>query len=55
MDGPNQELHSQLDLMQSGYAGLDKTGMIVDRRVNRHAIPMPKNPLLGIPDPKTVE
>lgn len=44
-----------LPLIASGYAGVDKTGMIVDRREHPDALPMQKNTLLNIPAPRPLE
>lgn len=37
-----------------GYGGVLGNGNIVDRRVHPTAIPIPKNTLLGVPEPKAV-
>lgn len=43
------------EINQSGYAGImPETGTIVDRRKFPFAIPVQKNILLGIPEPKEV-
>jgi hypothetical protein len=38
-----------------GFAGVDKDGRTVDRRLYKDAIPMQKNRLLNIPEPKKVD
>lgn len=43
-----------LKLVQSGFAGIDENGKIVDRRIVRNAIPIERNELLGVPKPKRV-
>ncbi len=40
------------EINQSGYAGIDANGTIVDRRKHPDAIPIPANKMLGIPEPK---
>lgn len=48
-------LKFQADVVQKGYAGVVKgTGMLVDRRQHPDAIPVQKNTLLGVPEPKEV-
>ena len=37
---------------ESGYAGCNKQGHIVDRRFYPDAVPVQKNSMLGIPEPK---
>lgn len=39
-------------LIESGYAGVNSKGKIVDRRVHPEAIPIPENKLFGTPKPK---
>jgi hypothetical protein len=41
-------------LNQSGYAGINRDGRIVDRREHPDAIPIQANESLGIPAPKSV-
>lgn len=43
------EIH---EINQSGYAGCDRNGNIVDRRKFPNAVPIQENRLLGIPKPK---
>ena len=42
-----------LETIASGYAGTLSNGNIVDRREHQ-ALPIEKNALLGVPEPKTV-
>ena len=39
-------------LAQAGYAGTLSNGNIVDRREHPEALPLQKNSLLGVPEPK---
>lgn len=41
-------------LIKSGFAGVLPTGGIVDRRKHPEAIPIQKNTLLGVPEPKKI-
>jgi hypothetical protein len=41
-------------LVKEGYAGTLPGGRIVDRREHPEALPMQKNALLGVPEPKHV-
>lgn len=43
------EIH---ELNQSGYAGINPNGNIVDRREFPKATPIPENKMFGIPKPK---
>ena len=43
------------EINQSGYAGVLPTGGIVDRREFPEAIPVQKNSLFGIPEPKKIQ
>lgn len=40
------------EINQSGYAGINSKGMIVDRREFPEAVPVPENRMLNIPAPK---
>ncbi len=42
-------------LIKSGYAGVLSNGNIVDRREYPEAIPVQKNSLLGVPEPKELK
>ncbi|HJV19303.1 MAG TPA: hypothetical protein VJ499_04915 [Flavisolibacter sp.] len=46
------EIH---EINQSGYAGCLPNGNIVDRRKYPNAVPIQKNSLLGIPEPKKLD
>ena len=50
-----QKIKATQALIASGYAGVDQTGKIVDRREHPDATPMQKNSLLGVPEPKQKE
>jgi len=39
-------------IIESGYAGVMPNGNIVDRRVEKSAIPIPANSMFGTPEPK---
>lgn len=41
-------------LIESGYAGVDKEGQIVDRRMYYDAMPIQKNRIFAAPEPKEV-
>ena len=43
------------DLIDSGYAGINRKGTIVDRREDKDAVPIQKNSLFGTPPPKEVK
>lgn len=47
-----QDLVDTHDLIQSGFAGVDKTGKIVDRRVDKKAVPIQENSMFNTPKPK---
>jgi len=40
------------EINKSGYAGILPNGNIVDRREHPTAVPIQKNPMFGIPEPK---
>ena len=44
-----------IELSKSGYAGVLPNGNIVDRRKHPEAMPVGKNSMFGIPDPKPVK
>lgn len=46
------ELKIKLEISKSGYGGVLPTGEIVDRRVFPDAIPLQKNVMLNVPEPK---
>jgi|ADGO01.1.fsa_nt_gi hypothetical protein len=41
-------------LLESGYAGIDKEGRIVDRRLFPDTVPIQENPMFNTPKPKPV-
>jgi hypothetical protein len=45
-------LQESIELTKSGYAGIDKNGNKVDRRLFPDAVPLQYNPSLNIPHPK---
>ncbi len=49
-----KELRASLELTKTGYAGIDRNGNKVDRREFPDAVPMQKNDMLGIPEPKEI-
>ena len=49
-----ESLRKVQEISKSGYAGCLPNGSIVDRREYPDAVPVQKNSLFGIPEPKTV-
>ncbi len=49
---PRHETSQILDTIKSGFAGVLPTGRIVDRRAHPEAMPIQKNELLGVPEPR---
>lgn len=47
-----EDLIKVMEINDSGYAGVLPNGNIVDRREHPKAIPVQKNTMLGIPEPK---
>jgi len=43
------------NLIESGYAGIVSNGNIVDRRINKTAVAIPKNTMFNVPDPKRIK
>lgn len=41
-----------MDIIESGWAGIMPTGRIVDRRIEKTAMPIPANSLFNTPEPK---
>jgi hypothetical protein len=41
-------------VIAEGFAGVDKKGTIVDRRIVPDAVPIPANPMMRTPEPKKV-
>lgn len=50
-----KSLMDGIDLIKSGYAGVDRNGTIKDRRTNQGLIAIRENPSLATPEPKPVE
>lgn len=46
-----QDLVDAYDLLNSGYAGIDRNGGIVDRRINHEAVPIKENKMFNTPPP----
>lgn len=51
-DGDLSHLMSIMRLNKSGYAGINKQGQIVDRREFPDAVPVGKNSIFGVAEPK---
>jgi len=51
-DKGREDLIKIMEINDSGYAGCDRNGNIVDRREHPEAVPVQENRLLGIPKPK---
>ena len=51
-DAGREDLIETYEINQAGYAGILPNGNIVDRRKHPEAIPVQKNTMLGIPEPK---
>ena len=43
-----------IELLGSGYAGVDRNGRIVDRRSDKEAVPIKKLQSIGTPEPKVI-
>lgn len=57
MSDKEKQLNALLDtveLIQSGYVGIDSEGRIVDRRKHEAVCPIPKNRALKTPEPKVI-
>ena len=52
IDAGRKDLVEVYEVNQSGYAGINKNGNIVDRRKFPKAIPVQENSVLNIPKPK---
>ena len=52
IDAGRKDLVEVHEINQSGYAGINPNGKIVDRRKFPKAIPVQKNKMLNIPEPK---
>lgn len=55
IDAGRKDLVEIHEINQSGYAGINPKGNIVDRRKFPKAIPVQKNEMLNIPEPKKLE
>lgn len=53
-DAGREDLIEIHEINQSGYAGVNGEGTIVDRRKYPNATPVQKNESLGLPEPKPV-
>lgn len=54
-DAGRQDLIDTDELLESGYAGVNKQGRIVDRRIDKEAVPMQYNSMFpNTPPPKKV-
>lgn len=49
-----RDLVDAYDLLQSGYAGINQNGTIVDRRIVTTAVEIPYNPMFDTPAPKKI-
>lgn len=52
IDSGRKDLVDAFDLLQSGYAGVNSKGTIVDRRIEKDAMKIPENPMFNTPKPK---
>ena len=50
-----EDLIETHELLESGYAGIDKQGQIVDRRKFPEATPIQENQMFNTPKPKKAE
>lgn len=48
-------LYETMDVIKSGYGGINKQGTIVDRREVKDAVPFQKNSLFNTPKPKEIK
>lgn len=44
-----------IEVTRAGYGGVLPNGNVVDRREHPDAIPLQRNPSMGIPEPKEIE
>ncbi len=49
-----KNLRKITELNESGFAGIDRNGNIVDRRIHPEAIPVQENPLFNVAKPRKV-
>ena len=54
IDTGNSHLVNIMDIINSGFAGINKQGTVVDRRTNKDAVPIQKNKMFSAPEPKKV-
>jgi len=52
IDAGRKDLVDVYEINQSGFAGIDRDGNIVDRRKIPTAVPVQENKMMGIPKPK---
>ena len=53
IDMGRKDLVDTHEILSSGYAGINKKGMIVDRRVDKEAVPIPYSSMFpNTPPPK---
>lgn len=50
-----QDLIDVHEINQSGYAGVNSKGQIVDRRKDPSAISVKENSMMGIPKPRNIK
>jgi hypothetical protein len=55
IDAGCKDLVEIYEINQSGYAGINPNGNIVDRRKFPKAVPVQKNEMLNIPEPKKLD
>ena len=55
IDAGRKDLVEIHEINLSGYAGINPNGNIVDRREFPNAVPVQKNKMFNIPEPKKVE
>ena len=55
IDAGRKDLVEVYEINQSGFAGMNASGNIVDRRKFPNAVPVQENKLLGIPKPKKLD
>ena len=55
IDADRKDLVEVHEINQSGYAGINPNGNIVDRRKFPKAVPVQRNEMLNIPEPKKLD
>lgn len=53
-DAGRQDLIDTYELITSGYAGVNKQGTIVDRRLFPDAVPIQENTMFNTPKPRKI-